>query len=48
MTSIVAKTKKKTTLNFNKFEHEQETRLEEAKKMINGENGIITTWATEM
>ncbi|CAI2172801.1 4992_t:CDS:10, partial [Funneliformis geosporum] len=45
---LQTKSKKKTTLSFNKFEHEQEARLEEARKMIDGENGIIATWAIEM
>ncbi|RHZ82188.1 hypothetical protein Glove_112g41 [Diversispora epigaea] len=42
------KTKKKSTLHFKKFEQEQETRLQEARDLIEGDSGIINNWVTEM
>ncbi|CAG8555322.1 7610_t:CDS:2 [Funneliformis mosseae] len=45
---LQTKTKRSATLKFNKFENEQQARLEEARKMIDGENGIIAAWAIEM
>jgi hypothetical protein len=47
-TTETAKTKRRSSLRFNKFEHEQGARLEKAREMIDGENGIITIWSTEM
>ena len=46
--STVAKTKRRSSSRFNKFEHEQGARLEKAREMIDGESGIITLWVTEM
>ncbi|KAG9304004.1 hypothetical protein G9A89_005914 [Geosiphon pyriformis] len=45
--SSSAKQRKKSTLRFHKFGHEQEARLNEAIEKINGEGGLLNTWLAE-
>ncbi|CAG8512705.1 151_t:CDS:2 [Dentiscutata heterogama] len=45
---LQTRTSKKSNSRFNKFEREQEARLQEAMELINGENGIINVWISEM
>ncbi|CAG8452038.1 8753_t:CDS:2 [Cetraspora pellucida] len=43
-----SKTSKKSNSRFNKFEREQEARLQEAMELINGESGVVNVWVSEM
>ncbi|CAG8460166.1 27376_t:CDS:2 [Racocetra persica] len=45
---LQTRTSKKSNSRFNKFEREQETRLQEAMELINGENGVVNVWVSEM